>query len=486
MQRLLDTLRLPTIVNTWRQATVSASLVNQAISVIAVPFILLVALTGWFSTSLEQSSQLIWGFHDKNQSIDSTTRALETTLKTIQEATQNNLILNDPKLAVALIEKQFEFQQAVFELHFFSDEPSFVAKWQHLYRSVSTSTPSNDDFAQIWADWYALKEQINSERLHLQQSIDAEIKHQQRLFFLGLAVLIPLIFVIAFTLLVRVKRKLSAIERTAIQLGQGEWQQPIALEGNAELVKLGEKLDQLRVRLCNHQREQDTFLRHVSHELKTPLASITEGASLLKDKLLGELNTKQLRVLQIVDKSSHQLGSLIEDLLLFSTAASLVSSSKKTALHSIMEELERHFMMQTSHQNVALHWYTPKDLQIEISALPLKLALTQIVNNALRFAVSQVDVVVKQTTTTLELCVFDDGQGFNDNCAQLATTPFYRGSENSQEQSHICHSGLGLSISEECCRALGGELLIYPTGSYKTERLSHLGGCVVIQLTKDI
>ncbi|MCL5623489.1 two-component sensor histidine kinase, partial [Escherichia coli] len=55
--------------------------------------------------------------------------------------------------------------------------------------------------------------------------------------------------------------------------------------------------------------------RHLSHELKTPLASMREGTELLADQVVGPLTPEQKEVVSILDSSSRNLQKLIEQLL---------------------------------------------------------------------------------------------------------------------------------------------------------------------------
>ncbi len=58
-----------------------------------------------------------------------------------------------------------------------------------------------------------------------------------------------------------------------------------------------------------------SILRHLSHELKTPLASMREGTELLADQVVGPLTPEQKEVVSILDSSSRNLQKLIEQLL---------------------------------------------------------------------------------------------------------------------------------------------------------------------------
>ena len=65
--------------------------------------------------------------------------------------------------------------------------------------------------------------------------------------------------------------------------GGGNFAHEISVSGPVDLRRLGEQLEWLRGRLLELAQERNRFLRHMSHELKTPLANIREGTELLMD-----------------------------------------------------------------------------------------------------------------------------------------------------------------------------------------------------------
>src|SRR4029079_1337753 len=90
-----------------------------------------------------------------------------------------------------------------------------------------------------------------------------------------------------------------------------------AIEGNGpqDLRYLAQRLEWLRSRLSELEQQQNRFLRHVSHELKTPLTAVREGAELLRDNVGGALSPEQREIVRIVRENSISLQKLIEDLL---------------------------------------------------------------------------------------------------------------------------------------------------------------------------
>src|SRR3546814_18141237 len=69
--------------------------------------------------------------------------------------------------------------------------------------------------------------------------------------------------------------------------------------------------------VCSSDLDKDQFLRQVSHELKTPLASLREGAELLREGSLGALTPRQHEVAGILAESTIELEALISNLLAY-------------------------------------------------------------------------------------------------------------------------------------------------------------------------
>jgi len=75
------------------------------------------------------------------------------------------------------------------------------------------------------------------------------------------------------------------------------------------------QLSWLRDQLAELDAQKQQFLRHISHELKTPLASLCEGADLLAEASSAGADPAQLEIVSIVQQNSKELQRLIENLL---------------------------------------------------------------------------------------------------------------------------------------------------------------------------
>src|SRR5690606_17420833 len=112
-----------------------------------------------------------------------------------------------------------------------------------------------------------------------------------------------------------ITRPLLQLERAIGHIGDGSLKEPIRVSGPRDLVKLGRKLEWLRERMQALEERRSLFLRHISHELKTPLASMQESAALLMDEVAGPLSGEQRHLVDIQIKNSRRLRQLIDDLL---------------------------------------------------------------------------------------------------------------------------------------------------------------------------
>src|SRR5690606_16886088 len=115
---------------------------------------------------------------------------------------------------------------------------------------------------------------------------------QRRLSWQALAV-IPAALVLAIFGTLLIARPVRQIDRAIRRLGRGQFDDPVYVHGPRDLEELGDRLDWLRLRLLDLDAQKVRFLRHVSHELKTPLTAIREGAQLLSDQVAGQLTPAQ-------------------------------------------------------------------------------------------------------------------------------------------------------------------------------------------------
>ena len=150
-------------------------------------------------------------------------------------------------------------------------------------------------------------------RLSLQQENIEQVKSRQVWFTVALITTSLLLALFSsHKILAPVKKLETMIKELA---GKQHKLSAVSDSGPNELIELEHKLHLLAKRLNQLENLRKAMLRHAAHELKTPLASIKEGCSLLSEQVLGQLNPSQLEVLSLLNSSSQRLEKLVEQLL---------------------------------------------------------------------------------------------------------------------------------------------------------------------------
>ena len=294
----------------------------------------------------------------------------------------------------------------------------------------------------------SLQQRLETSRQRLAQQVAGAI---------ALATLMALAFGVWFT------RPLKRLENAIVGLGENRLDQVIAIDGPADLALVGQRLNWLRLRLSELDADKSRFLRHISHELKTPLASLREGVSLLEDGVAGPLSHDQREIAQILRHNTGLLQSQIEDLLRFNTAAFEARQLRRQAV-DLLQLIERQVDAQR------LQWRA-RDLRVEVSGEPLTIevdaekiaaALANLLSNAIRHSPikGMIRLVLSQRPGLAQIDIHDEGSGVAPGDRERIFEPFFRGER--QPQGGARGSGIGLSIVQEYIAAHGGRIELLP------------------------
>ena len=212
---------------------------------------------------------------------------------------------------------------------------------------------------------------------------------------------------------------------------------------------------------ANQSKSQ--FLASMSHELRTPLNSLLILARLLADNVGGRLDPKQVRFAQTIYASGMDLLGLINDLL----DLAKIEAGALTALHmaparlgELRDDLERTFreMAREKKLDFAIELSPGLPGTIRTDATRVKQVLKNLLANAFKFT-RQGGVRVRIAPYGLEAVAFaviDSGIGIAPDKQRLIFEAFQQADGSTSRQ--FGGTGLGLTISRELTRLLGGEL----------------------------
>jgi two-component system sensor histidine kinase GlrK len=287
--------------------------------------------------------------------------------------------------------------------------------------------------------------------------LELDVRAAQRSVLWQAAALIPgtLVLVLLFVLLVG--RPMRQIDRAIRELGKGDFSNAIAVTGPTDIETLGRQLEWLRNRLKESTDEKNKFLRHMSHELKTPLANIREGTELLLDGAVGRLDNQQQEVTGILRENSLKLQKLIENLLTFSAWQTKTAELKLAEFDLkplVFGVLSQHRLV-ISNRKIKLA-IDVRPMIVRADEGKLKLVLENLVSNALKFTPDSGTIGIKARLegTQLVIDVIDDGPGVAAEDAPRIFEAFYQGRR--PQGGAVGGTGIGLSVVQECIQAHGG------------------------------
>jgi two-component system sensor histidine kinase GlrK len=264
-------------------------------------------------------------------------------------------------------------------------------------------------------------------------------------------------------------RPLKRLERAIVALGENRLDSPVDMQGPSDLRALGRKLDWLRLRLKELDDDKSRFLRHVSHELKTPLAALREGVALLEDGVAGKLTPDQAEIARILGHNAVALQAQIEDLLRFNAAAfdARRLTRRPTELSALIRGLIDAQQIQSQARQLDIG-IEGGPLIAEIDPDKLAVALGNLLSNAIRFSPNGGRIRIKlsrvvQTPQMARIDIVDQGPGVTEGDAARIFEPFYRGEH--QPEGAVRGTGIGLSIVREYIEAHGGRVELMPAST---------------------
>ena len=396
-------------------------------------------------------------------------QALFGQIASLERTARLHEVLKDPKLLEAYRTQDERLSRYREELHTLAtgDARITLEELGQLQESIRAGVMSNSP-ADPSAGFAQLSELVERVAQQSNAQVDAEVaalrertlKARQQLLWLA-ALLLPLAIVAVFVLTVGVGRPLRQLDRAISELGQGSFTNPIEVAGPHDLERLGGQLEWLRQRLLDLAHERNRFLRHMSHELKTPLANIREGTELLMDGAVGELDSNQREVAAILRENGIKLQRMIENLLSFSAwqTSSVGLEATEFRLRPLVKQVLENQQLTLLSQRVRLD-VRVEDLTLIADRGKIRLILENLVSNAVKYSPKggTIHLQARAAGPQLVLDVADGGPGIPLEDREHVFEAFYTG--RAARATAVKGTGIGLSVVLEFVAAHGGSVQI--------------------------
>lgn len=277
---------------------------------------------------------------------------------------------------------------------------------------------------------------------------DTTQQAQQRLLFSMVS--LPIALAAAVLLVLVITRPLQQLRPQIARLKSGEFEQAIKVSGATEVMAIADALDDMRLRLLSLEQQKTAFIRHISHELKTPLAAIREGNELLYDNSAGPLNAQQQEITEILRDSSLRLQQLIEALLDFNL---LLDTPGEQVHHPVDLKPLIEKVLASHRLSLSSRGLSPKielgESHVMANQEQLRVIVDNLLSNAIKFS-PQAGVIKLGSFATVNgvsLYIDDEGEGIEDELQQRIFQPFVQG--KTAKDPRLKGSGLGLTIAKE-------------------------------------
>jgi two-component system sensor histidine kinase BaeS len=270
----------------------------------------------------------------------------------------------------------------------------------------------------------------------------------------------------------RITRPLQEAEAVTRRIAAGDLDARVAVtpDTDAELGALAASINAMADNLGRSKGLERQFLMSVSHDLRTPLTSIRGFAEAIADGAAPDAS----RAAGVIAAESRRLERLVRDLLELAQldARRFSLDTRSVDATEVVVDTAEGFRPTASEAGVDLVINVPPS-PVMVDADPDRLAqvVANLVENALKFATSSIEVAVSASGGDIVLTITDDGPGVSPTDAPHLFDRLYVGTRTPTRQ---VGSGLGLAIVSELVAAMGGTVsagTAEPQGARFTVRL---------------
>lgn len=225
----------------------------------------------------------------------------------------------------------------------------------------------------------------------------------------------------------------------------GDEEELFATSGAKEIRTLATSLNNMRRRIRKMVDDRTRMLTAVSHDLRTPLTRLRMRVERSRDAASREA--------MLADIST--LTTMIEDSLQYLTSTAAAEAPRKVDLSSLLQTIASEFS-DLGHNVI---YQGPERFAYLCKRKAMIRAVTNIVENAVRFGTTVSIELHNNSRGNVEIVVCDDGPGLDNDLYEKVLEPFFKADEARTPNSGSGF-GLGLSIADEIVKGHGGSLLL--------------------------
>ena len=313
-----------------------------------------------------------------------------------------------------------------------------------MMKKVRASLGDNTRFAvernrmhALWVSFF-----IGHEELWVAVPIERIERGYSQVLLIWGGVVVTLALLGAYLIARQVARPLNRLAHAAQQLGLGAIPQALSENAAREIAVVSRAFNQMSANLAAHERERALVLAGISHDLRTPLTRMRLAAEMSSDEVLREGLVADVGQMDEVIQQFLDYARLDEN-----------EAAVLTDVTALVHEITQRYAVSAPSLTLDLQ----PGLSFPVRPLLLKRALSNLLDNAVKYGGGEIAVRLEQQGGSVLLSVADSGAGISPEQRDLAKRPFVR---LQSARSDTTGSGLGLAIVERAARMHGGELVL--------------------------
>lgn len=424
--------------------------------------------------NVQQVVRLSGSIVAKNYAIASGTKKMMESLLSMEENKQKYLLLNKTDYLVFFNEAQQTFEDNLDQVtrltamgHEISDVWRDISDDYGTYPNaaeVSVYLASEEKGAAtvntFWIPEPVVNgwiKKISEERLKNEQEIELATRELNRkgllsarngLFGLAVSSMVGLLglFYLAHSMIRPLRELMEGIR----EISSNQHSSPINVRGQDEFGELAHAVNEMSNRLVKEEHMRSDFISMLSHEIRTPLTSIRESVNMIREEVMGPINSRQEKFLQIAGSEISRISDLLSHLMQASRLEPSLLNMKLEPIdpHSFVTDCTDSIKLAAEAKRIDMCLEVPSQLpQIVGDPLQLKQAMLNYLSNAVKFSEPDtritIGVLQHRRKNRLSFFVSDNGPGILDEDLAFLFNKYYRGQ---RERERLEGVGLGLSI----------------------------------------
>ena len=410
----------------------------------------------------------------KNYAIASGTKKMTESLLSMEENKQKYLLLKKTDYLVFFNDAQHLFEENLTQVTRLTAMGHDIST---VWRDISDAYATYSDAAEVAAylagkvkdpdavntfwppestvnDWIDI---ISVERMKNEQEIELatrELNRKGRLSakngLIGLAIssLVGLlgIFYLAYSMIRPLRELMDGIR----EISSDRRGNPLKVRSQDEFGELAHAFNEMSSRLRKEERMRSDFISMLSHEIRTPLTSIRESVNMIREEVMGPINSRQEKFLEIAGSEISRISDLLSHLMQASRLEPGLLNMQLEPIdpHTFVSECTNSIKLAAEAKNIDLHIQVPPQLPpIVGDRKQLQQAMLNYLSNAVKFSEPDTRVTTgvtqDQANNRLSFFVKDNGPGILDEDQAFLFNKYYRGQ---RERERLEGVGLGLSI----------------------------------------